>query len=32
MATQLYRQMRRGIGEGSLAALVDQIGTEPLEI
>jgi O-antigen/teichoic acid export membrane protein len=32
MALQLFHQLRRGVGEGSLAALVDQIGTEPLEI
>ena len=32
MALQLYLQLRRGVGEGSLAALVDQIETEPLEI
>ncbi len=32
MAWQLHRQLRGGVGEGSLAALVDQIGTEPLEI
>ena len=32
MSLQLYQQLRRGVGEGSLAALVDQIGTEPLEI
>ena len=32
MSLQLFQQLRAGVGEGSLAALVEQIGTEPLEI